>query len=81
MPKSLYFGRYSPKFITHSIFEGTCEFMEETKFAKLDQTQLEKINELEKQIGFTLVAYDTTAMPPQGSEAYETNSNNQNHPS
>ncbi|MGE7915534.1 hypothetical protein [Lysinibacillus xylanilyticus] len=53
--------------------------MEEIKFAQLDQQQLEKINELEKTIGVTLVAYDSSAMPAQGSSAYE--SNNNNHPS
>ncbi|MFJ7669574.1 hypothetical protein ACIQXI_21100 [Lysinibacillus sp. NPDC097195] len=56
--------------------------MEEIKFAQLDHTQLEKINELEKQIGVTLVAYDAATMPNQGSGTFETdNSNHQNHPS
>lgn len=56
--------------------------MEEIKFAQLDHTQLEKINELEKQIGVTLIAYDPTTMANQGSGSLETdNSNQQNHPS
>ncbi|MEK5331078.1 MULTISPECIES: hypothetical protein [unclassified Lysinibacillus] len=56
--------------------------MEEIKFAQLDHTQLEKINELEKKIGVTLVAYDAAATPNQGSGSYDTdNSTNQNHPS
>ncbi|WP_409367058.1 hypothetical protein [Lysinibacillus sp. 38-6] len=55
--------------------------MEESKFAQLDHTQLEKINELEKQIGVTLVAYDASTMPNQGSGSLETDSNQQNHPS
>lgn len=32
--------------------------MEEKKFAQLDQEQLEKINDLERKIGVTLIAYD-----------------------
>lgn len=31
--------------------------MEEKKFTELDQEQLEKINDLEKIIGVTLIAY------------------------
>ncbi|WP_167395999.1 hypothetical protein [Lysinibacillus parviboronicapiens] len=56
--------------------------MEEVKFAQLDQQQLDKINELEKKIGVTLVAYDSATMPPQGSGAYQaSNSTPNNHPS
>ncbi|MDM5250481.1 hypothetical protein [Lysinibacillus sp. G4S2] len=56
--------------------------MEEIKFAQLDQQQLEKINELEKTIGVTIVAYDSSTMPSQGSGAYESNnSTHNNHPS
>ncbi|MFJ7732773.1 hypothetical protein ACIQXF_12850 [Lysinibacillus sp. NPDC097231] len=56
--------------------------MEEIKIAQLDQQQLEKINELEKNIGVTLVAYDSSSMPSQGSGSYETNnSTHSNHPS
>jgi len=56
--------------------------MEEIKFAQLDHTQLEKINELEKKIGVTLVAYDAATMPNQGSGSLETDhSSHQNHPS
>jgi len=56
--------------------------MEEIKFAQLDSQQLAKINELEKKIGVTLVAYDSSSMPPHGSGAYETNnSTTNNHPS
>ncbi|MGE7675996.1 hypothetical protein ACQKMV_20860 [Lysinibacillus sp. NPDC094403] len=53
--------------------------MEEIKFAQLDQQQLEKINELEKTIGVTIVAYDSSSTSAQGSSAYE--STNSNHPS
>jgi len=56
--------------------------MEEIKIAQLDQQQLERINELEKNIGVTLVAYDSSTMPSQGSGAFESNnSTNSNHPS
>ncbi len=56
--------------------------VEEIKFAQLDQQQLEKINELEKTIGVTIVAYDSSTMPSQGSGAYESNnSTHSNHPS
>lgn len=56
--------------------------MEEIKIAQLDQQQLEKINELEKNIGVTLVAYDSSAMPSQGSGAFESSNDTQgNHPS
>jgi len=56
--------------------------MEEIKFAQLDQQQLEKINELEKKIDVTLVAYDSSSIPSQGSGALETNnSTHNNHPS
>ncbi len=56
--------------------------MDEIKFAQLDDTQLEKINELEKKIGVTLIAYDAATTPNQGSGSYETdNGTQQNHPS
>jgi len=56
--------------------------MEEIKIARLDQQQLEKINELEKNIGVTLVAYDSSTMSSQGSGAFESNnSTHSNHPS
>ncbi|MFJ8089936.1 hypothetical protein ACIQ7N_17260 [Lysinibacillus sp. NPDC095746] len=56
--------------------------MEEIKIAQLDQQQLEKINELEKNIGVTLVAYDSSSISSQGSGAFESNnSTNSNHPS
>ncbi|MEY9974624.1 hypothetical protein ABH966_005036 [Lysinibacillus sp. RC46] len=56
--------------------------MEEIKIAQLDQQQLEKLNELEKNMGVTLVAYDSSTMPGQGSGAFESNnSTNSNHPS
>ncbi|MGG2083362.1 hypothetical protein [Lysinibacillus pakistanensis] len=56
--------------------------MEEIKFAQLDQQQLEKINELEKKIGVTLVAYDSSSMSSQGSSAFEANNGtHNNHPS
>ncbi|QPQ29108.1 hypothetical protein [Lysinibacillus sp. JNUCC 51] len=56
--------------------------MEEIKIAQLDQKQLEKINELEKNIGVTLVAYDSSTMSSQGSDAFESNnSTHSNHPS
>ncbi|TKI68192.1 hypothetical protein FC756_10895 [Lysinibacillus mangiferihumi] len=62
--------------------KGCVMNMEEVKFAQLDHTQLEKINELEKKIGVTLVAYDAAAMPNQGSGSYETDKGaHQNHPS
>ena len=32
--------------------------MEEKKFAELDQEQLKKINELEREMGVMLIAYD-----------------------
>lgn len=64
------------------IFERMRDDMEEIKFAQLDHTQLEKINELEKKIGVTLVAYDAATMPNQGSGSLETDhSSQQNHPS
>ncbi|MCZ2257328.1 hypothetical protein [Sporosarcina sp. G11-34] len=34
---------------------------ESNKFARLDSEQLQEINELENKLGFTLVAYDTSA--------------------
>ncbi|MGE8001477.1 hypothetical protein ACQKOF_23075 [Lysinibacillus sp. NPDC093190] len=49
--------------------------MEEIKIAQLDQQQLEKINELEKNMGVTLVAYDSSTMSSQGSGAFESNNN------
>ncbi|QGG53305.1 hypothetical protein [Lysinibacillus pakistanensis] len=56
--------------------------VEEIKFAQLDQQQLEKINELEKKIGVTLVAYDSSSMSSQGSGAFEANNGtHNNHPS
>ncbi|WP_196426755.1 hypothetical protein [Lysinibacillus cavernae] len=56
--------------------------MEDIKFAQLDSQQLAKINELEKKMGVTLVAYDSSTMPSHGSGAYETNnSTSSNHPS
>jgi hypothetical protein len=56
--------------------------MEEIKIAQLDQQQLEKINELEKNMGVALVAYDSSTMPSQGSGAFESNNNTHgNHPS
>jgi len=62
--------------------KGFDEKMEEIKIAQLDQQQLERINELEKNIGVTLVAYDSSTMPSQGSGAFESNnSTNSNHPS
>jgi len=54
--------------------------MEEIKIAQLNQQQLERINELEKNIGVTLVAYDSSTMPSQGSGAFD-NSTHSNHPS
>ncbi|WP_338654733.1 hypothetical protein [Lysinibacillus sp. Y5S-8] len=56
--------------------------MEDIKFAQLDPQQLAKINELEKKIGVTLVAYDSSSGSSHGSDAYETNnSTTANHPS
>lgn len=56
--------------------------MDNIKFAQLDPQQLAKINELEKKIGVTLLAYDSSSMPTPGSGAYETNnSTTNNHPS
>jgi len=56
--------------------------VEEIKFAQLDQQQLEKINELEKKIGVTLVAYDSSSMSSQGASAFEANNGtHNNHPS
>ncbi|MCS1391809.1 hypothetical protein NXZ77_09515 [Lysinibacillus boronitolerans] len=56
--------------------------MNEIKFAQLDTQQLEKINELEEKIGVTLVAYDPSSTPSQGSGAFESkNSTTTNHPS
>lgn len=49
--------------------------MEESKFAQLDQEQLEKINDLERNIGVTLVAYDLRAMQ-QGETGYSSTQDN-----
>lgn len=43
--------------------------MEEKKFAELDQEQLEKINELERKMGVTLIAYDNQVIQ-QGTGGY-----------
>ncbi|MGE7948917.1 hypothetical protein [Lysinibacillus sp. NPDC093688] len=53
--------------------------MEEIKIAQLDQQQLERINELEKNIGVTLVAYDSSTMPSQGGAFESNNSTLSNH--
>ncbi|MEK5233566.1 hypothetical protein MHB42_17830 [Lysinibacillus sp. FSL K6-0232] len=53
--------------------------MEEIKLANLNQQQLDKINKLEKDIGVTLVAYDSSEIPAQGSTAYEANPNMAGH--
>ncbi|MGE7989251.1 hypothetical protein [Lysinibacillus fusiformis] len=56
--------------------------MEDIKFAQLDSQQLAKINELEKKMGVTLVAYDSSSIPPHSSGAFEeNNSTTNNHPS
>lgn len=56
--------------------------MEDIKFAQLDSQQLAKINEMEKKMGVTLVAYDSSSMPPHSSGTYEkNNSTSNNHPS
>ena len=56
--------------------------MEEIKIAQLDQQQLEKIHDLEKNIGVTLVAYDSSTMPSQGPGNFESNnSTHSNNPS
>ncbi|KUF36101.1 hypothetical protein AK833_05130 [Lysinibacillus sp. F5] len=56
--------------------------MEDIKFAQLDPQQLAKINELEKKIGVTLIAYDSSSGSSHSSDAYETNnSTTANHPS
>ncbi|MFA1740523.1 MULTISPECIES: hypothetical protein [Lysinibacillus] len=56
--------------------------MEDFKFAQLDSQQLAKINELEKKMGVTLIAYDLSSMPPNNSGAYEENNGTtNNHPS
>lgn len=41
--------------------ERMINWMEENKFAHLDQKQLQELSELENKLGVTLVAYDTTA--------------------
>ena len=46
--------------------------MEESKFAQLDQEQLEKINDLERNIGVTLIAYDLQVIQ-QGEGGYSNN--------
>ena len=51
--------------------------MEEKKFADLDQEQLKKINELERKIGVTLIAYDNQVIQ-QGAG---NNSTQENYPS
>ncbi|MBG9693724.1 hypothetical protein CTN02_20750 [Lysinibacillus sphaericus] len=53
--------------------------MEDIKFAQLDSQQLAKINELEKKMGVTLVAYDSSSTPPHSSGAYEENNSTTNH--
>ena len=46
--------------------------MEEKKFAELNQEQLKKINDLEKIIGVTLIAYDNEVLQ-QGAGGYSNN--------
>ncbi len=53
--------------------------MEDIKFAQLDSQQLAKINELEKKMGVTLVAYDTSSIPPHSSGAFEENNSTTNN--
>jgi len=53
--------------------------MEDIKFAQLDSQQLAKINELEKKMGVTLVAYDSSSTPPHSSGAYEENNSTTNN--
>lgn len=56
--------------------------MDNIKFAQLDSQQLAKINELEKKMGVTLVAYDSSSMQPNNSGVFEeNNSTTNNHPS
>ena len=43
--------------------------MEEKQFAELNPEQLEKINELERLIGVTLIAYDNQGLQ-QGTGSY-----------
>lgn len=43
--------------------------MEEKKFADLNQEQLKKINDLEKNIGVTLIAYENEVLQ-QGADGY-----------
>ncbi|MEG0258418.1 MAG: hypothetical protein RR595_11770 [Lysinibacillus sp.] len=42
--------------------------MGEKKFAQLDSEQLEKINELEQNMGLTLIAYDVSVTQQVASE-------------
>lgn len=53
--------------------------MEEKKFAELNQEQLKKIHDLEKNIGVTLIAYDNEALQ-QGTDGYS-NSTHEEYPS
>ena len=53
--------------------------MEEKKFAELDQEQLKKINELERKIGVTLIAYDNQVIQ-QDAGSYS-NSTHENYSS
>ena len=53
--------------------------MEEKKFAELNQEQLKKINDLEKIIGVTLIAYDNEVLQ-QGTDSYS-NSAHEEYPS
>lgn len=50
--------------------------MEEAKFAQLNQEQLEKINDLERNMGVTLIAYDLQAIQ-QGEGGYSSTQDNQ----
>lgn len=53
--------------------------MEEKKFAELNQEQLKKINDLEKIIGVTLIAYDNESI--QQGVGGSSNSTQEDYPS
>ena len=59
--------------------KGCVRSMEESKFAQLDQEQLEKINDLERNMGVTLIAYDLQVIQ-QGEGGYSS-STQDNHSS
>lgn len=71
--------RINRKFIHILFWKGCVANMEEKKFAELDQEQLKKINDLERKIGVTLIAYDLKGIQ-QGDSGYH-NSTHEDHSS